>query len=225
MQGPGAKHEGELATWGEADTANATGLQGKPPHRALSKSDHRTRSEIEGVVCAPVFGVVYSFPAGTETHGGTCEWALLQEKLQAGSRTWIPGRSWAGRPRTYSNSCPLVSDAIQPSHLVSSFSPPAFRLSQHQGLFKCPTLQGPCGRSPNREEDWGFCLPPRLGPLPLHQTLRSPERPRQLHRIPRLSEAAWDVHTGMQTHTHTHTHTYTHTHTHTQEWDSTTRRE
>ena len=29
-----------------------------------------------------------------------------------------------------------VSDAIQPSHLMSSPSPPAFNLSQHQGLFK-----------------------------------------------------------------------------------------
>ena len=29
-----------------------------------------------------------------------------------------------------------VSDAIQPSHLLSSPSPPAFNLSQHQGLFK-----------------------------------------------------------------------------------------
>ena len=29
-----------------------------------------------------------------------------------------------------------VSDAIQPSHPVSSPSPPAFNLSQHQGLFK-----------------------------------------------------------------------------------------
>ena len=29
-----------------------------------------------------------------------------------------------------------VSDAIQPSHLLSSLSPPAFNLSQHQGLFK-----------------------------------------------------------------------------------------
>ena len=29
-----------------------------------------------------------------------------------------------------------VSDAIQPSHLLSSPSPPAFKLSQHQGLFK-----------------------------------------------------------------------------------------
>ena len=29
-----------------------------------------------------------------------------------------------------------VSDAIQPSHLLSSTSPPAFNLSQHQGLFQ-----------------------------------------------------------------------------------------
>ena len=30
-----------------------------------------------------------------------------------------------------------VNDAIQPSHPLSSPSPPAFYLSQHQGLFKC----------------------------------------------------------------------------------------
>ena len=30
----------------------------------------------------------------------------------------------------------LVGDTIQPSHTVSSPSPPAFSLSQHQGLFK-----------------------------------------------------------------------------------------
>ena len=30
-----------------------------------------------------------------------------------------------------------VSDAIQPSHPLSSPSPPAFNLSHHQGLFKC----------------------------------------------------------------------------------------
>ena len=30
----------------------------------------------------------------------------------------------------------LVGDAIQPSHPLSSPSPPAFKLSQHQGLFK-----------------------------------------------------------------------------------------
>ena len=30
-----------------------------------------------------------------------------------------------------------ISDAIQPSHPLSSPSPPAFNLSQNQGLFKC----------------------------------------------------------------------------------------
>ena len=30
----------------------------------------------------------------------------------------------------------LVNDVIQPSHPVSSPSPPALNLSQHQGLFK-----------------------------------------------------------------------------------------
>ena len=30
-----------------------------------------------------------------------------------------------------------VSDAIQPSHLLSSPSPPTLNLSQHQGLFNC----------------------------------------------------------------------------------------
>ena len=38
-------------------------------------------------------------------------------------------------PGVYSNSCPLISDAIQTSHPLSSPSPPAFNLSQHQGLF------------------------------------------------------------------------------------------
>ena len=39
-------------------------------------------------------------------------------------------------PRVYSNSCPLSRCAIQPSHPLSSPSPPAFNLSQHQGFFK-----------------------------------------------------------------------------------------
>ena len=40
-------------------------------------------------------------------------------------------------PRVYSNSCfHHVGDAIQPSHPLSSPSPPAFNLSQHQGLFQ-----------------------------------------------------------------------------------------
>ena len=34
-----------------------------------------------------------------------------------------------------------VSDAIQPSHPLSSPSPPAFNVSQHQGLLKCLVLR------------------------------------------------------------------------------------
>ena len=42
-------------------------------------------------------------------------------------------------PGVYSNSCysnHWVDDAIQPSHSLSSPSPPTFNLSQHQGLFQ-----------------------------------------------------------------------------------------
>ena len=39
-------------------------------------------------------------------------------------------------PRVCSNSCHWVGDTIQPSHPLSSPSPQAFNLSQHQGLFK-----------------------------------------------------------------------------------------
>ena len=39
-------------------------------------------------------------------------------------------------PRVYSNSCPLVSDAIQSSHPLSSPSPLASNFSQNQGLSK-----------------------------------------------------------------------------------------
>ena len=39
-------------------------------------------------------------------------------------------------PGVYSNSSPFVGDEIQPFPLLSSPSPPAFNLSQHQGLFR-----------------------------------------------------------------------------------------
>ena len=40
-------------------------------------------------------------------------------------------------PRFHSIYVHWVSDAIQPSHPLSSPSPPALSLSQHQGLFQC----------------------------------------------------------------------------------------
>ena len=39
-------------------------------------------------------------------------------------------------PGAYSNSCPLSCDAIQASHPLLPTSPPAFSLSQHQGLLQ-----------------------------------------------------------------------------------------
>ena len=45
-----------------------------------------------------------------------------------------PCPSWT--PGVHPNPCPLSGDAIQPSHPLSSPSPPAFNTSQHQGLFQ-----------------------------------------------------------------------------------------
>ena len=39
-------------------------------------------------------------------------------------------------PEVHPNPCQWLSDAIQPSHPLLSPSPPAFNLSQHQGLFQ-----------------------------------------------------------------------------------------
>ena len=55
---------------------------------------------------------------------------------------WLHGMQHTGlpcpspTPRAYSSSRPWASDAIQLSHPLSSPSPPAFTLSQHQGLFQ-----------------------------------------------------------------------------------------
>ena len=49
-----------------------------------------------------------------------------------------------------------VGDVIQPSHLLSSPSPPAFNLSQHQGLFNEPAL---CIRWP-KYWSFGFSISP-----------------------------------------------------------------
>ena len=46
-----------------------------------------------------------------------------------------------------------ISDAIQPSHPLSSPSPPTFNLSQHQGLFKW--VSSLCIRWPKY---WRFCF-------------------------------------------------------------------
>ena len=65
--------------------------------------------------------------------------------VQSLTRVWLFATPWTQHarlpcpspfPRACSNSCPWIGDAIQPSHPLSSPSPSAFNLSQHQGLFK-----------------------------------------------------------------------------------------
>ena len=53
-------------------------------------------------------------------------------------------------PGACSNSCPLISDRIQPSHPLLFPSPPAFNLSQHQGSYNESVL---CIRLPKY---WSF---------------------------------------------------------------------
>lgn len=65
------------------------------PTEPFPKSAHGTRSEIEGVVCAPRLG--WLIPSQQAPRPRVGQWALLQEKLQAGSRTRTPGRGGAGR--------------------------------------------------------------------------------------------------------------------------------
>ena len=63
--------------------------------------------------------------------------------VQLLSRVWLFATPWTTTHQaslsitsSQSLSCPCVGDAIQPSHPLSSPSPPAHNLSQHQDLFK-----------------------------------------------------------------------------------------
>ena len=79
---------------------------------------------------------------------GLCVWGLfvtfiVSSEAQSYLTLWDPmGCSTPGFPVHHQLPEPTqthvrrVSDAIQPSHPLSSPSPPAFNLSQHQGLFK-----------------------------------------------------------------------------------------
>ena len=59
--------------------------------------------------------------------------------VQLFATPWIAARqaSLSPTPRVYSYLCPSSGDAIQPSHPLSSPSPPASDPSQHQSLFQC----------------------------------------------------------------------------------------
>ena len=74
----------------------------------------------------------------------TFKWEL--QSVQSLSHVWLCDRmdcSTPGLPVHHQLSeltqihVHCISDAIQPSHPLSSPTPPAFNLSQHQGLFQC----------------------------------------------------------------------------------------
>ena len=70
------------------------------------------------------------------THSVQFSCSVASDSLQPHALQHIRPPCPSPTPRGYSNSVHWVSDAIQPSHPLSSPSPPAFSLSQHQDLFK-----------------------------------------------------------------------------------------
>ena len=66
--------------------------------------------------------------------------------LQSLNHVWLFATPWttawtrppcpSPTPRPTQTHVPWVNDAIQPSHPLSTLSPPALNLSQHQGLFR-----------------------------------------------------------------------------------------
>ena len=73
-------------------------------------------------------------------------WILFPQfsSVQSLSHVWLFATLWTAARQTFHHQFPestqtqvhRVSDAIQPSHPLSSPSPPALNLSQHQGLFQ-----------------------------------------------------------------------------------------
>ena len=80
--------------------------------------------------CFTVWAIIPSFSLVQFSHSVVSD-SLRPHGLQH-TRPSCPSPT----PRVYSNSSHRVNDAIQPSHLLSSPSPPAPNPSQHQSLFQ-----------------------------------------------------------------------------------------
>ena len=94
----------------------------------------------------PLFFVILEiaslFPTQIIFHTNSSKLLLLFSHLITSHSLWPHRLQHASfpcpspSPRTSSNTRSLVSDAIQPLHPLSSPSPPAFNISQHQCLFQ-----------------------------------------------------------------------------------------
>ena len=96
------------------------------------------------VICSqyPVF-LHPEFPQGSPEGVAAVWWMLSSVQL---SHVWLFATPWTAThqaslvyhqlPELAQTHVHRVSDAIQPSHRLSSTSSPAFNLSQHEGLFQ-----------------------------------------------------------------------------------------
>ena len=89
------------------------------------------------------FEMTGRFFTTSTTWEAQAEHQLVQFSRSVVSASLQPHESQHARPpcpssthRIYPNSCHWISDTIWPSYLLSSPSPPALNLSQHQGLFQ-----------------------------------------------------------------------------------------
>ena len=107
-------------------------------HKDSSKINHRGKK----LGVCPIAGSPHPFP---QISGilPVIHFSSVQFSCSVKSHSLRPHRLQHARPpcpsptpRDCSNSCPSISDAIQPSHPLLSPSPPAFSLAQHQGLFQ-----------------------------------------------------------------------------------------
>ena len=82
-------------------------------------------------LCTQIFLTLYNLPISSHSVAQLC--LTLCDPMDYSTPS-LPVHSQL--PEFTQSHVHWVSDAIQPSHPLSSPSPPAFHLSQHQGLFK-----------------------------------------------------------------------------------------
>ena len=103
--------------------------------RIVWKLLKKLKIELSFDLATPLLGI---YPEKTVIQKGSVQFSLFITSNSLGPHGLQHARPPCPSPTpgVYSNSCPLSGDAIQPSHPLSSSSPPTFNLSQHQGLFK-----------------------------------------------------------------------------------------
>ena len=114
------------------------------PYEPVHKPSHPVCNGLPLLIRAPhSFSPLRLFSLGNHKSAlYTCESGILFSSAQFLSHVWLfasPGttpRQTSPTPGACSNSCHWLHVATQPSHPLLPSSPPAFSLTQHQGLFQ-----------------------------------------------------------------------------------------